>query len=193
MHRLDLCDLVEPNVHTIYYYEIQLNAVIPHRTTAKSLETMITIRNPVEFSGILAVRALFEEYQAAINVNLCFQNFAEELATLPGSYAPPEGRILIAETSTDLVGCVALRPLNEVTCEMKRLFVRDQYRSTGIGRRLVEKLIASAREIGYQRMVLDTLPTMTSAQRLYETLGFTDTAPYIPNHVEGTRYMSLKL
>lgn len=138
-------------------------------------------------------RALFREYEAAIGVDLCFQGFEAELAGLPGDYAPPGGRLLLAGTSSRRAGCIALRPIDSTTGEMKRLYVRPEFRAARLGRRLVERLIAEARSIGYQRMCLDTLPTMRTAQRMYESLGFRDIAPYRPNPVVGTRYMGLEL
>lgn len=139
------------------------------------------------------VRALFREYEAAIGVDLCFQGFEAELAGLPGDYAPPGGRLLLAGTADRRAGCIALRPIDSETGEMKRLYVRPEFRAARLGRHLVERLIAEARSIGYRRMCLDTLPTMQTAQRLYESLGFHDIAPYRPNPVVGTRYMGLKL
>ena len=138
-------------------------------------------------------RALFREYQAAIGVDLCFQGFEAELAALPGDYAPPRGRLLLARNSDLVAGGVALRPLADGDCEMKRLYVRTEFRATGLGRMLAERLIAEAQAIGYRRMCLDTLPTMTSAQRLYVSLGFVDIAPYRPNPIGGTRFMGLAL
>lgn len=138
-------------------------------------------------------RNLFREYQAALGVDLCFQDFATELATLPGAYAPPRGRLFLARKDMDVVGCVALRPLNDEHCEMKRLYVRPQGRATGLGRRLAEAVIDSARRIGYQRMYLDTLPSMREAQGLYETLGFRDVSAYRANPIAGTRYLALEL
>jgi putative acetyltransferase len=124
---------------------------------------------------------------------LCFQDFATELATLPGAYAPPRGRLLLARNGVEVIGCIALRPLNDEHCEMKRLYVRPQGRGTGLGRRLAETVIASAREIGYRRMYLDTLPSMREAQGLYEALGFRDVSAYRVNPIAGTRYLALEL
>ncbi len=144
-------------------------------------------------SDLDEARALFREYQAAIGVDLCFQGFEAELAALPGDYAPPRGRLLLTRGGSRIAGGIALRPLSDGDCEMKRLYVRPDFRKTGLGRLLAERLIEEARTIGYRRMCLDTLPTMTSAQRLYESLGFADIAPYRHNPVGGTRFMGLEL
>jgi putative acetyltransferase len=134
------------------------------------------------------IRQLFTEYQQSLGFELDFQNFQQELDTLPGAYAPPRGRIL-----TEPGGCVALRPLDEQTCEMKRLYVRPEKRGTGLGRRLAQQIIEEARQIGYQRMVLDTLSTMESAIALYRSLGFRETEPYCYNPFPNAVYMELQL
>ena len=151
------------------------------------------IREADGVRDVETARTLFREYEAAIGVDLCFQGFEAELAGLPGAYAPPRGRLLLAGSVDQPAGCVALRPIDGDTGEMKRLYVRPEFRAAHLGRRLAERLIADARSIGYRRMCLDTLPTMQSAQRLYESLGFRDIAPYRPNPVVGARYMGLEL
>lgn len=154
---------------------------------------MLPIEPATSVDDILQARRLFEEYQGALGVDLSFQNFENELATLPGRYAPPRGRLLLARSDGVVAGCVALRPLTGNDCEMKRLFVRSAFRATGLGRLLAERVIAEARAIGYARMCLDTLPSMGRAQRLYEVLGFRDIEPYRYNPVAGTRYLGLSL
>lgn len=138
-------------------------------------------------------RALFREYEAAIGVDLCFQSFEKELAELPGSYARPRGRLYLLRIDGEVEGCIALRPRGEHDCEMKRLYVRPARRGSGAGRLLVERVIADARAIGYERMLLDTLDSMRAAQRLYESLGFVDAEPYTHNPIAGVRFMQLDL
>lgn len=140
-----------------------------------------------------AVRELFREYAKSLEVDLCFQNFEEELKQLPGKYSPPKGILLLANTGGKSAGCIALRPISDDICEMKRLYVRSGSRGTGLGKKLAERLIEEARTLGYRYMRLDTLSTMKSAQNLYLSLGFYDIDPYVYNPIEGTRYMELKL
>ena len=154
---------------------------------------MIEIR-PAAFPDDLAtVQSLFREYASGVGVDLCFQGFEEELSTLPGKYAVPRGRLLIATDQFGAVGCVAMRPLDPDRCEMKRLYVRPHVRGEHLGRRLVERLCEEAKNIGYTRLCLDTLPSMAAAQALYHSLGFAPTAPYVYNPVGGTKYMALDL
>ena len=149
---------------------------------------------PVIMKGDLAeVRALFREYADALGVDLGFQGFEAELASLPGEYAPPRGRLLIAREGDRAVGCAALRPLGPDVCEAKRLYVRPEARATGLGRRLTDALIAEARAIGYARLRLDTLPAMTEAIALYRSLGFRVIPPYRYNPVEGTLFLEKDL
>jgi GNAT superfamily N-acetyltransferase len=154
---------------------------------------MISIEQAANVDSIIQARTLFEEYQAALGVDLGFQDFENELATLPGQYAAPTGRLLLASADGLVAGCVALRPLSGDACEMKRLFVRPAFRASGVGRMLAERVIAEARSIGYRRMCLDTLPSMGRAQQLYDALGFREVAPYRYNPVDGTKYLSLDL
>ena len=142
------------------------------------------------FPGDVATaRALFEEYQRSLGISLCFQNFDEELRTLPGVYAQPAGRLLLAFAGEEPAGCVAIRRIEEGICELKRLWVRSVFRGTGLGRLLVETVLHEARNIGYRRMRLDTLPSMKAAQALYLSTGFLDVPPYNDHPLEGTRFM----
>jgi putative acetyltransferase len=143
---------------------------------------------------IQAARTLFEEYAASLGFSLCFQNFDQELKNLPGAYAPPDGRLLLAIENDQLAGCIALRKLTDGACEMKRLFVRPTYRATGLGRFLAESIIDEARNLGYTHMRLDTIPgKMDKAIALYQRLGFVEIEPYCQNPVEGAKFMELKL
>ena len=143
---------------------------------------------------IQQARELFQEYEAGLGISLCFQNFAEELANLPGDYAPPRGRLLLASEFDQVMGCVALRPLGPTICEMKRLFVRPEYRDRRTGRILVEAIIEEARKIGYTHMRLDTITDrMERAVALYRSIGFVEIAPYRKNPVDSATFMELDL
>ncbi len=142
---------------------------------------------------IAAARELFREYADWLRVDLCFQDFERELANLPGDYAPPRGRLLLAFHHERAVGCVALRPIDPATGELKRLYVRPEVRGKRVGRRLVEQAIAAAKEIGYRRLVLDTLPQMSEAQVLYRSFGFVEVPAYYENPLPGVVYMALTL
>jgi len=147
--------------------------------------------------AISDVRALFREYSLMPGVVQCLDDFEREVASLPGAYAPPGGTLLLAlEDGTgagDAIGCVALRRLEPDTCEMKRLYVRPEFRGKGAARRLVEELITEAGSIGYHRMVLDTLPSMEAAHKLYRTLGFREIPPYPRNPIPGALFFELAL
>ena len=147
----------------------------------------------IDAQSIEACRGLFREYEQGLGVSLCFQGFEQELASLPGSYARPRGRLLLARIAGEPAACAALRPLGERDGEMKRLYVRPAYRGMGLGRMLAECVIDEARAIGYTTLKLDTLPAMKEAQQMYAELGFIDVAPYNDNPVAGTRFMSLDL
>ena len=142
---------------------------------------------------LLDARQLFEEYASSLEISLDFQDFDRELVNLPGDYAPPDGCLLIALLEGAVTGCVALRKFNASICEMKRLYLRPQFRGLRIGRTLCEAVIDRARKIGYERMRLDTLPSMKIARGLYESLGFREIEPYRPNPVEGASFMELVL
>jgi GNAT superfamily N-acetyltransferase len=145
-------------------------------------------------SQIAQARELFLEYAQSLGFSLCFQNFDQELADLPGDYAPPSGRLLLAEFDSQLAGCVALHKLDSAICEMKRLYLRPQFRGKGLGRLLAEKIIGEARQIGYERMRLDTVePVMKDAVAMYRRFGFKDIAPYCPNPNPGVLYLELQL
>jgi ribosomal protein S18 acetylase RimI-like enzyme len=149
---------------------------------------MIAIREAQGEKDIAQVRALFVEYQQALHVDLCFQGFAEELASLPGKYEC----LLLAMEGDAALGCVGLRPCG-ADGEMKRLYVRPQGRGRGIGRLLVSRVLERARRAGYRRVVLDTLPSMQEARALYRSLGFREIAPYYDNPIPGTSYLALPL
>lgn len=144
-------------------------------------------------------RELFEEYAAWLGLNLCFQNFEKELAELPGEYVPPSGRLFLAIENDQIAGCVAVRKIGAGNtapniCEMKRLYVRPAFRGLGLGRTLTETVIDAAREVGYHRMRLDTLPgKMDQAIAMYRSLGFKNIEPYYNNPVEGAAFMELEL
>ena len=143
---------------------------------------------------IIQARELFLEYAQSLGFSLCFQNFDQELAGLPGDYAPPEGRLLLAKYEGHVAGCVALHRLEERICEMKRLYLRPQLRGKGIGRALADRIIAEARQIGYQRMRLDTVePVMKDAVEMYRKIGFREIAPYRANPIAGALYLELQL
>jgi ribosomal protein S18 acetylase RimI-like enzyme len=151
------------------------------------------IRPAVIPDELPVVRELFREYADGLGVDLCFQGFEAELAGLPGAYAPPSGRLMLAVCGGSVLGCVALRRLSDDSGEMKRLYLRPSARGRGIGWGLVSALIVEAEAIGYHRILLDTLPTMTAAIRLYESVGFRPVEPYCNNPVPGARYLGLDL
>jgi putative acetyltransferase len=153
------------------------------------LWSMLLVTQAQTADEIEIVRALMREYQRQLGVDLCFQGFEAELQGLPGSYALPSGRLLLAKHGQTPVGCVALQRIADSRAEMKRLYVPPGARGLGVGRKLVEQILAAAEAVGYSEIVLDTLPSMVEAQRLYRQLGFRDIEPYRPNPIAGTRYL----
>ena len=154
----------------------------------------LAVRQAESPAQIAQARELFLEYAESLGFSLCFQSFDLELAGLPGSYAPPDGRLLIAEYRGQLAGCVALHRLKPEICEMKRLYLRPHLRGKGVGRALAETVISEARVMGYRTMRLDTVePQMPNAVALYRRLGFVEIAPYCANPIQGVLYMELAL
>jgi putative acetyltransferase len=153
----------------------------------------MSVADVSERDELEAVRTLFREYADSLGFPLDFQDFGRELEELPGAYAPPRGALLLARIGSEPAGCVALRPLDESTCEMKRLYVRPAHRAHGLGRLLAERVVAEARDRGYARMRLDTVPGMEKAQALYRALGFREIEPYRENPVPGAAFLELQL
>jgi len=157
----------------------------------------IQIRALADTSELALVRALFTEYASSLGIDLCFQNFETELATLPGDYAAPRGALVLARSEHQLVGCCALRPLDTAdypnACEMKRLYVRPSLRGRGLGRRLAEAVMEAAQQAGYAYILLDTLNEMETARAMYQDLGFTEVPPYYYNPIEGAHYLMARL
>lgn len=155
--------------------------------------TMIELHPACLPDDLPRVRQLFRAYAENLEFRLCFQNFENELATLPGKYAAPLGRLILAWAGDQAIGCVALRPVDATTAEMKRLYVQPVQRGQQVGRRLAERICREAREAGYQRICLETLPAMTSALPLYETMGFKPVEPYVANPMDGAIFLGLDL
>jgi putative acetyltransferase len=161
---------------------------------ATSPEPVISVAPAHSPAEIAQIHDLFMEYARSLNFDLCFQDFNKELAELPGDYAPPRGRLLLARVSGAVAGCAALHPLDGATCEMKRLYVRPAFRGKRVGLALAQNIIAEAREIGYRRMRLDTVaPVMQEAVAMYRQFGFREIAPYRTNPIAGALYMELDL
>lgn len=164
------------------------------------MESIINIKDHnIEFKHIIGqdmieeVKQVFLEYAQSLEVDLTFQNFEEEFKGLPGKYTPPDGILILVLVDGKGAGCIALRKILEDICEMKRLYVRNDYRGLGIGKKLVNMIIEEARKLNYSYIRLDTLPTMKRAQELYTSFGFYDIESYVYNPIKGTRYMELKL
>lgn len=155
---------------------------------------MFNLKQVESEEDIRETRLLFDEYVAGLGVSLCFQNYDKEVAELPGDYVPPDGRLLLASREGEIAGCIALRKLEDGICEMKRLYIRPQFRGAGLGRILVHKIIDAAREIGYERMRLDTLPgKMDRAIAMYRRLGFQDIDRYYDNPYDEALFMERDL
>ncbi|HLI34866.1 MAG TPA: GNAT family N-acetyltransferase [Terriglobia bacterium] len=172
---------------------IQLQVPFYPRQAGNVNRVMFQITHAHSASEIEEARQLFREYAASLDFSLCFQGFDQELAGLPGDYAPPWGRLLLAQNESGVAGCAALRKIDGEFCEMKRLYVRPIFRGHQLGRALALRVIEEAREIGYQQMRLDTLPSMKEAIALYQSLGFRRIDPYRYNPITGAIYMELAL
>ena len=172
-----------------------------HGLAIRTLDTaplpLIELTAPARDDELDATRAIFREYAEGLGVDLCFQQFDEELASLPGEYAPPRGALLLARVDGELAGCCALRPLDASdyanAAEMKRLYVRRAFRGFGLGRQLVEAVLDAARQAGYDCVLLDTLDDMEAARQLYEDLGFEQIPPYYHNPIPGAHYLKVDL
>jgi putative acetyltransferase len=172
-----------------------------HGLASRILDTaplpLIELTSPATARDLDEVRTIFREYAEGLGVDLCFQNFEEELATLPGEYAPPRGALFLARVDGELAGCCGLRPLDTADYpnagEMKRLYVRKAFRGFGLGRQLAEAALDAARQAGYDCVLLDTLDDMEAARALYEDLGFEDIPPYYHNPVPGAHYLKADL
>ena len=157
----------------------------------------ITLADCASPGQLQALREMFREYQQELGVDLCFQNFEDELAGLPGDYAAPQGALVLALVDGQPAGCVALRALTDVdyanACEMKRLFVRRAFRRFGLGRMLAQALLLRATQAGYSTLLLDTLDDMEAARGLYTSLGFEEVPPYYFNPLPGAHYLKVDL
>ena len=157
----------------------------------------VTFQTPVSVEELAAARTILREYADQLGVDLCFQSFDEELANLPGEYDAPRGALLLALVDGAVAGCVALRPLDDVdypnACEMKRLYVRQAFRGSGLGRQLAEAIMDEARANGYDRVLLDTLSDMEAARALYDELGFSEIPPYYHNPIAGAHYLKAEI
>jgi GNAT superfamily N-acetyltransferase len=166
----------------------------PSASSVSSVVKAVSFTQAETPAQLTQARELFLEYAQSLGFSLCFQNFDQELAELPGDYAPPEGRLLLAEYEGQLAGCVALHKLDDAICEMKRLYLRSHFRGKGLGRLLANRIIAEARQIGYERMRLDTVePVMKDAVAMYRKIGFREIAAYRSNPIAGAMYMELQL
>lgn len=170
------------------------NPQSPSVSSVRSVVKGISFTQATSPAEIAQARELFLEYAQSLGFSLCFQNFDNELANLPGDYSPPDGRLLLAEYEGQIAGCVALHKLEDGVCEMKRLYLRPAFRGRGLGRTVADRIISEARQIGYERMRLDTVePVMKDAVAMYRRIGFREIAPYCKNPMAGALYMELKL
>ena len=161
---------------------------------ASAFPAVITFAQAVSAADIAVARTLFKEYEQSIGVSLCFQNFDQELANLPGDYAPPSGRLLLVRVDDQIAGCIALRKLDDSTSEMKRLYLRPEFRGRGLGEPIVQTLIHEAKLIGYSKIRLDTIPgRMDQAINLYRSIGFKEIPAYYDSPFGDTLYMELDL
>jgi putative acetyltransferase len=174
----------------IWHFWTEMPSDGPDRRLVMTSAALVQAASDAEFT---IARALFVEYADQLGVDLCFQGFAAELDTLAQMYGPPGGCLILAQQAGEYVGCIGVRRLSAEVCEMKRLYVRTTVRGGGLGRRLAQAAIDAAQEIGYQRMVLDTLASMAAARVLYATLGFRPIAAYYKNPMPGVMYMALEL
>jgi ribosomal protein S18 acetylase RimI-like enzyme len=181
------------NLAHLYTWAFNFTQALEKNFSDSTEQTMTRIIQAQTEDHYRRARRLFQQYADALGVDLEFQGFSRELATLPGAYAPPKGCILLAESAEEIVGCVALRPLENLICEMKRLYVVPGYRNRKIGRALAEAVIEQACTSGYERMRLDTLESMTAAQTLYHSLGFRPIKPYRFNPLHNPSYFELNL
>lgn len=156
--------------------------------------TMIEIIQAETDEQVAEAKKIFREYEAWLGLDLCFQGFEEELASLPGKYSLPKGRLYLAYSGDEVVGCIALREIERGICEMKRLFLRESARGKGVGNQLIERLTSDARDIGYEKMRLDTYPAkMGIAVSLYESHGFYEIPAYYKNPDDSVLFMELAL
>lgn len=169
----------------------------PFHTRAAMRKSNTQLWPPISMEELDGVRTLFTEYAASLNVDLCFQNFNDELTGLPGEYRSPRGSLVVATVDGQLAGCCAMRPLDSVdypnACEMKRLYVRPTHRGLGLGRLLAEHILEASRLYGYASILLDTLNDMESARALYQELGFEEIPPYYYNPIPGAHYLKAEL
>jgi len=184
---------VRPDAATVHWKVLEASRT---RLDTQQIPTA-RLLTPAGRDELDAVRDIFREYAAGLGVDLCFQQFDEELAGLPGEYAPPRGALLLAMVGGAVAGCCALRPLDTAdypnAAEMKRLYVRPTFRGTGLGRHLAEAVLDAARQRGYASVLLDTLNDMESARALYEDLGFEEIPPYYHNPIPGAHYLKADL